>query len=277
MKLHKSYYLCFLIFNSLFYLLPTLSYAQEEPKKADRKMHLYFSWGYNGEKYTNTSIHIAQSSMDNYYTLNDVTAHDHKGWDEQFFQKPITVPQYNYRLGWWFNEKRNIGFEINFDHTKFILTDGQFAHLTGTLGGRIVDTTINFSNPQFSYFLNNGANFFCFNIVKRIKIIENKKGTFRLDLLGKAGIGPVIPHVQDILFGESNRPHFQIGGWDTGIEGCIKFTFFKYVFLEYTNKLDYARYSGLRVYFGDAKQSFGTYEMVLNLGINFRLGTKDKE
>src|ERR1022692_4052451 len=165
-------------------LLPMVGYSQEVQKKSDRSKHFYFSWGYNGDRYTRTDIHIVQPSFDNDYTFSNIKAQDHKGWDEQFFEKPITVPQYNYRLGWWFNEKRNIGFEINFDHTKFILTDGQFAHLTGTLGGRIVDTTINFSTPQFSYFLNNGANFFCFNIVKRIKIIENKKGTFRLDLLG---------------------------------------------------------------------------------------------
>src|ERR1035437_10075446 len=243
-------------------LLPIIGNSQEQQKKADRTKHFYFSWGYNGDRYTRTDIHIVQPSFNNDYTFSNIKAQDHKGWDEQFFEKPITVPQYNYRIGWWFNEEKNLGFEINFDHTKFIVTQGQEAHMTGTLNGKSVDRTINFSTPGFSYFLNNGANFFCLNIVKRLKLVENKKGSLRLDLLGKAGAGPVVPHVQDILFGESNHPHFQIGGWDAGIEAGIKFTFFKYVYLEYTNKLDYARYSGLRVYFGTANQAFGTYEMV---------------
>jgi len=255
-------------------LLPLITHAQEQKKKADRRRHLYFSWGYNGDRYTRTDIHIVQPTFHNDYTFSDIKAQDHKGWDEQFFEKPITVPQYNYRLGWWFNEEKNLGFEINFDHTKFIVSQGQEAHLTGTLNGEKIDTVLNFSTPGFSYFLNNGANFFCLNIVKRLKLVENKKGSLRLDLLGKAGAGPVVPHVQDILFGESNHPHFQIGGWDAGVEAGIKFTFFKYVYLEYTNKLDYARYSGLRVYFGTANQAFGTYEMVLNIGINFRLGKR---
>ena len=95
--------------------------------------------------------------------------------------------------------------------------------------------------------------------------------------MGKAGIGPVIPHVDNKLFGEANDPGFQFGGWNVGVEGALRATFFNYVFLEYTNKLDYARYSHLKVYEGTAKQAFGTYEMILNLGVTFPVGSKIKK
>jgi hypothetical protein len=94
----------------------------------------------------------------------------------------------------------------------------------------------------------------------------------QLDLFAKAGIGPVIPHVENQLFGKRNDAGFQFGGWNTGIEGSIRATFFKYVYLEYANKLDYARYSGLEVYEGKAHQAFGTYEMILSLGIRIPTG-----
>ena len=50
-------------------------------------------------------------------------------------------------------------------------------------------------------------------------------------------------------------------------EADLKVTFFQYVYLEYANKVDYARYTNLKIYQGTDKQAFGTYEMILNLGV----------
>jgi hypothetical protein len=54
----------------------------------------------------------------------------------------------------------------------------------------------------------------------------------------------------------------------------LKATFYRHVFLEFTNKVDYARYSGLKVYQGTASQAFGTYELILSLGYTFAAGKK---
>ncbi len=115
-----------------------------------------------------------------------------------------------------------------------------------------------------------------FNVVKRWQwyMADNEK--IKIDLLAKAGIGPVIPHVENRFFGNANKPGFQFGGWNMGVEGAVRATFFNYVYLEYCNKLDYARYSNLKVYEGTAKHAFGTYEMILNLGFTFPVGGKVK-
>ena len=115
-----------------------------------------------------------------------------------------------------------------------------------------------------------------FNIVKRWHWVSNKKETIKIDGLGKAGIGPVIPHVENSFFGQLNKPDFQFGGWNVGIEAALRATFFNYVYLEYTNKIDYARYANLSIYEGTAKHAFGTYEMILNLGLTFPVGGKLK-
>ena len=134
---------------------------------------------------------------------------------------------------------------------------------------------MNFSAANgFHYYLNNGANFLLFNIVKRWQWYATKDGNIKIDFLGKAGIGPVIPHVENSFFGQSNQPGFQLGGWNIGVETAIRTTFFKYVFLEYSNKLDYARYSNLKVYQGTAKHAFGTYEMIASLGATFPVGSR---
>ena len=249
--------------------------ANAQNKKGTRKKELYFSWGYNKEWYTRSTIKIDQPSLGNHYSFKNIKGHDNPGWDDGIFNKPLSIPQYNYRLGLFLNKEKGIAVEINFDHTKFIFADQQ-AHVTGTLHKRIVDTTVNFSQPGFFYYLNNGANFLLFNVVKRWHWYADNRENIKIDFLGKAGIGPVIPHVDNKFFGEQNKPGFQLGGWNIGVEAAVRATFFQHVFLEYSNKLDYARYSNLKVYEGTAKHAFGTYEMILSLGTTFPVGGKIK-
>jgi len=241
------------------------------PAKKKQKTHIrsiYVSWGYNHEWYTKSNLYVKQGELGNDYELQQISAHDKKGWDKSIFQQAITIPQYNYRIGVYLNEKQDIGIELNFDHTKYVVTDDQNMHIKGTLGGNHVDSTIYFSEKQgFYYFLNNGANFFLFNFVKRYGLYHTKDNYFRLDFLGKAGIGPVVPHVQNSFFGVANDPHFQIGGWNTGLETAVRATFLRYGFLEFSQKVDYARYSHLRLANnGLAHQAFATYELILTGG-----------
>jgi hypothetical protein len=241
--------------------------AQNAPKK--KKNQWYFSWGYNKEWYTRSTVRVKQDALDNDYQMVKVRAKDNPGWNEGLFSKALTIPQYNYRLGVFFNDRRDLGVEINFDHTKYIIRDGQMVHVKGKLSGRNVDTTVNFSKSNgYYYYLNNGANFLLFNIVKRWHFYDNKKQNIRMDFLGKAGIGPLVPHVENRLFGVANNPDFQLGGWNMGAEGALRSTFFKHVYLEFAGKLDYARYSHLHMAAGGSgRQAFGTAEFILSLGI----------
>jgi hypothetical protein len=244
--------------------------AANAQKKIVKDGEFYFSWGYNAEWYTNSSIHVSQPSLNNNYTFNSIKGHDKPGWDDNLFGKPLTIPQYNYRMGYFFSEKQNWAFEINFDHTKYVVTVGQQAHVTGTLNGRSVDTLVTTGDSVLLWQLNNGANFLEFNFVRRLKLIDKFESKLKLDCLLKAGIGPVIPHVQNTIFGVANTPHFQFGGWNVDVDVSLRATFFKHVFLEYANKLVYARYYKLRIHEGLAKQSFGCYQTFLVLGGTFK-------
>lgn len=250
-------------------VIPFFSFAQQAPEKKKKKFikEVYFSWGYNKEWYTHSSLHVSQPSLGNDYTMEHVKSHDHPGWDQGIFNQALSIPQYNYRLGFLLDEKRGWGFEINFDHPKYIIQD-QNVHIKGRMNNHPVDTTVAFNQTNgFYYYLNNGANFLLFNVTKRWHLLKTRDEKVKVDGYAKLGVGPVIPHTQNELFGQANHPGFQLGGWNTGAEGVIRATFFRAFYLEYSNKLDYARYSGLNVYEGKARQAFGTYEMILSLGI----------
>jgi len=242
---------------------------QKDPPKKKKKFikEVYLSWGYNKEWYTHSSVHISQPSLGNDYTMEHVKSHDHPGWDDGIFNKALSIPQYNYRLGFLLDEKRGWGFEINFDHTKYIIQD-QDVRIKGTMNNHPVDTSVAFNEANgFYYYLNNGANFLLFNVTKRWHLLATRDEKVKIDGYAKFGVGPVIPHTQNELFGKENKPGFQLGGWNTGFEGVVRATFFNAFYLEYSNKLDYARYSGLHIYEGKARQAFGTYEMILSLGV----------
>ncbi|MBC7411154.1 MAG: hypothetical protein H7331_01705 [Bacteroidia bacterium] len=259
-----------LLFIVYFALNLTLIQAQvttpTSTTATETKREYYFSWGYNKEWYTPSTIHVVQPSLGNDFKLIKAQGHDRIGWDK-LLKRPLTVPQYNYRLGFFFKKNTSLGFEINFDHTKYITTRGQMVRWQGTINGQQVSYDSVTTRQNFDYNLNNGANFFCFNIVKRFKNYEAPhKQWFVLHTLLKAGAGPVVPHVENTILGNDNKSHFQLGGFDIGLEMTLKATFFKHVYLEFCQKGVYANYFGLRIYEGTARQQFFAYEVIANLG-----------
>jgi len=259
-------YLYLLLLGALLSLNVSGQTTKKEHKK-NRNRSVYLSWGYNQEWYTNSNLHIQQDALGNSYDLEHIRAHDHKGWNDGVLNKAFTIPQYNYRIGYYFNAKQDLGIELNFDHTKYVVENGQTVLVTGKINHAPISENVTFSEANgFYYYLNNGANFFLFNIVKRMGLYTSHDNNLRVDLIGKAGIGPVVPHVQNSLFSQANTPHFQFGGWNMGQETVIRATIMKYAFIEFSEKTDYARYSNLKIYQGTARQSFGTIELIGSIG-----------
>ncbi len=244
----------------------------QTPDYVGQKGQLYLSWGYNKEWYTLSNIHVRQESLGNDYTFKNVIGKDKPGWnDKSIFKQPVSIPQYNYRLGYWF--KNNWAIEINFDHTKYQVDQQQLLHIEGKMNFQPVDTYV-INRGNLVWQLNNGANFFLFNIVHRIQVPKMQYKNFNVSLLMKGGLGFMVPHVENTILGNNNTPGFQLGGWDVGVEAALRFTFFKYAYLEYCNKAVYARYSNLKIYEGQARQAFGCYEMIANIGVNFPICSK---
>lgn len=241
----------------------------------------YFSWGYGKFWYPKTDIHIKQNFTDanqkavsTEYTLIDVKAHDRLGI-EKLYNVPLTVPQFCIRVGYFFNEKQDLAIELSYDHAKFITSDNQYVRMVGNTNGVAFDS-LAYLYPEtdpgtqpFVYKLNNGANFFEFNLVKKFRLLDSPKGKIHLSYLAKCGAGWNTPHVENTIFGDKNKPHFQpIGGWNIGAEGAVRCVFFNAVYLEFGQKGVFASYYHLKLAHGESKQHFATYEVVLSLGVN---------
>jgi hypothetical protein len=242
--------------------------AQPGTQTAKAGHEIFVSWGYNGDHYTKSDLHIHQPSIGNDFTLGGVQARDSSPWGN-ILGHSLFVPQYNVRAGVFFNERW--GLEVALDHMKWIVEQDQVVPLTGTLNAAAVDTDVTLTTDVLRYQLNNGANPVFINAVRRIQLRGEPKRTGSISFLAKAGGGPAMPHTQNELFGQPNDSGFQFfHGWDVDAAAAIRVHVFKRLYIEAEDKLVYARYFGVKVDRGTAGHSIKANEFIVTGGMSFK-------
>ena len=242
--------------------------AQSGTAAATSGREYFVSWGYNGDSYTKSDLHINQPSLGNDFTLGDVRARDSKPWGNILGHAP-TVPQYNVRFGMFFNERW--GLEVAHDHMKWIVRQDQEVRMTGTLNGAAVDTQVTLTPDVLRYQLNNGTNPLFVNVIRRVRLRGEPKRTGYVAFLAKAGGGFANPHTENAVFDQPNDKGFQFfQGWNVDAVAAVRVHFFKRLYFEFEDKLVYVRYFGLNVDRGTAQQSLKANEYTLNFGVSFR-------
>jgi len=225
----------------------------------------FFSWGYNGDRYARSDMHFQQSDLGNDFTLHGVHASDEKGWTD-LFHHSLTVPEYNVRLGYFFNARW--GIELAIDHIKWVVDQDQQVRITGTLGGAPVDRTTTLTTDVLRYKLNNGANPVFINVIRRMAIAGEPGHTGNVSLLVKAGAGFAVPHTENAVFDQPNKAGFQwFHGWDTDVAVAARINLFKRVYLELEDKLLYAGYRDININHGIARHSVKGNEMSFSFGL----------
>lgn len=242
----------------------------------------YFSWGYNRDWFSKSDIHFTNNTSEvnalkghteSYdFVIYDVTARDRPGIKD-IFRTDLTIPQYNYRIGYFFNNKNDFGIEINFDHTKYIMEDYQTRRVKGTIHGQYIDQDTLIDPHTFLHFEHSdGANFLMLNFVKRQRLLVSKNKKHWLNGIVKAGAGPVIPRTEVTLFGKNLNNKFHVAGYCMGVEAGFRYDAFKHIYLEYTAKGVWANYTNVLVLGeGKAHHHFWTFENILVLGYQFSL------
>lgn len=270
----------FIFFSTNIHLLK----SQEDPIKSESKKKgtLYVGWGYNKDWFSKSDLHFKNTSNEynpitksnDYYnfTVYNAKAKDRPGFKD-ILRTDLTIPQYVYRIGYFFNNKYNLGIEINFDHVKYIVVDYQTLRVKGVIRDKIIDQDTLISPIDFLHFEHtNGANFMMLNFIKKQQFITSKKGSHQLSGIAKIGAGIVIPKTDVSLFGQQVDNRFHIAGYCMGFETGLCYNAFKYLYLEYTGKIAFANYTNVLVIgAGKAHHSFWTFENILVLGLQFPL------
>lgn len=247
------------------------------------KDNWYFSWGYSRQQYAPSDIHVSQPSLGNDFTVHQATATDFPTSLEDTVKSTLnlelTNPQENVRIGKFLNEEKTFAIEFSIDHSKYNTDLNQTVSVTGT-APQTGNVALNAQN--FSYALHNGLNHLMLNAVwlKHLRGPVQQPGD--LQLISRVGAGILLPHADNTIFGQQNQvgpkntniccssgDWWQINGWTAGVEVGLRYTVYKSIYLELTQKFAYGVLRSVPVYQGTADQTIWMSEQVLSTGFLF--------
>lgn len=261
MRRHKS---CLSVFLSVL-----LSFSAHARFPDNTRLYgLYLQWGYNRDVYSKSTIHFKNGNEYD-FKLYKVTAKDKPDF-KAILTDPlqISIPQYNYRLGFYLNPEHTHAIELNFDHTKYVVEDYQKVRISGTLHGRALDTDT-ILDPQFLHFEHtDGANFLHLNYVGQYALLKaRKKQRLLLSAVIKPGVGIVIPRTDVTFEGKRLNNKFHVAGYVASMEAGLRFYPVKNLFLEPAVKGGFANYlNALTIEGGSARHHFFYGEAILLIG-----------
>lgn len=256
------------------------SRSQTDTLKPGKKSW-YAAWGYTKAYYSKSTIHFKDKSgkyhpeTGNYnsydFTIYDATATDRPDLNKIKDVINITIPQFVLHVGYSFNDKW--GFELNYDHTKYIVDVNQKVRIKGEIFGVQMDKdTILEPNRFLRFEHSDGANFMLFNAVRKWSLYK-PSNKFKASWVLKAGAGFVYPRTDVKIFGEELNNNWHISGWIVSLESGLRLEFLKRGFFEFVGKGSYANYTNALLLGkgnGSANHHFFCGQITATLGFKFK-------
>jgi hypothetical protein len=242
-------------------------------QKEHRLKGMYVQWGYNTEWYTKSTIHFKDvvNGVPHDFTIYKALAHDRNDLSA-IAKKPIeiSIPQYNYRIGFYLNKNKTKAIELNFDHTKYIIYNNQTYRAKGNIGSKYFDTDTSFNRQELHFEHTNGANFYQINYVQQF-VLRNNGNRPVFTALYKLGAGVLIPKTDVTMSGKQVDNKFHVAGYCFGIEGGGRWYANKKIFFEATAKTGFANYTNaLALGGGRVNHSFGYFELIGTFGYDIK-------
>jgi hypothetical protein len=228
---------------------------------------IYFSAGTERIFYTPSTIHFksdkGQPSFD--FSLKKAKAHDDGG-----LSFTDDAPQYSYNFG-YYSPKKKFGIEFQFDHVKYIMHSNQNLHIKGSINGRSLDKDTLVS-PDFVQFEHtDGANYSMLSFVKWKTLAESRNQKSFLNLIMKAGAGPLIPKTNSTIMGVHYDDEYAVSGYVIGLESGLRYNVLKYLFATASFKAAYANYTHFVIANGHGHQQWVSGQFDLMVGIQMPL------
>ena len=259
------------------FLLMSLFFAVQAQKKIKFIDGMYIQWGYNTEWYTKSTIHFKMANGNN-FTLHNAKAHDKPDLDA-ILKKPveISIPQYNYRFGFYINKNHSKAIEINFDHIKYVVTDGQKVHVTGRIDGIEVNGDSILNAQRFLHLEHtDGGNLLHINYVQQKTLLTNAdKSRPIINFIWKAGAGINIPRTDFTFRGDRLNNKFHIAGYNLSAEAGARIYPTKKLFFEFTGKSGFVKYinaltNTTQIKGSRVTHSFGYAELIGLIGFDIK-------
>lgn len=224
--------------------------------KLQKKGQFYFYWGYNRAWFAKSDINFTGPGYN--FTLHDVVAKDRPSslsWQYLNITE-FSVPQYNYRLGYFISDKYSIS--VGWDHMKYVMQVPQTVNITGYIGEEISSPGIPTTKPSGNYagdyhnepititpdFLTfehtDGLNYISVAGERYDQLWQSKKHPkLGLTVVTGLGAGFVLPRSDVRLFETGENNHFNVAGWGVSASAGIKLNILKWLYFQSDLKAGY--------------------------------------
>ncbi len=255
--------------------------------QAAEENNWYFSWGYSRQQYAPSDIHISQPGQGNDFTVHQAAASDFPASVQDTLNSLVgldfTNPQENVRVGKFMNPEKTFAIEFSLDHSKYNTDFNQSVPVSGTINNQPVSGNMVLDPKNFNYALHNGLNHLMVNAVWLNHLAGPIHKPGDLQLISRVGAGILLPHADNTILGHDNEvgpknqniccfasnDWWQINGWTAGVEVGVRYTVYKSIYLELTQKFAYGSLRSVPVYQGTADQTIWMSEQVLSTGFLF--------
>jgi hypothetical protein len=259
----------------------SFSQTQVYNKSSIQKGKLYIYWGWNWSWYTKSDITFKGNNYD--FTLDNVVAKDRQSpFDANIYLNPAnaTIPQYNFRVGYFINDHYNISFGI--DHMKYVVQNGQSVKISGHIDstGAIYDGVYNnddiiLSEDFLKFEHTDGLNYpnIEFRRFDQIFAVKN----FNINVTEGLGVGILYPKTNTTLLHNERYDEFHIAGFGFSGVVAVNFTFLKWFFVQSEFKGGYITMPDIRTTnstYDKASQDFFFGSVNVVFGATIKLGKK---
>ncbi len=247
-------------------------------KQYNLKGKFYFYWGWNRETYTKSDIHFRGENFN--FTVKKAVALDRQSpfaLDPYFKLDEVTIPQYNYRFGYFISPKYNIS--VGWDHMKYVMIQDQMARVSGTIKGTNTQYNGTYDNKEVKMtgdFLQfehtDGLNYLNaeINRVESVYTYKNMaiRATFGL------GTGVLYPRTRAVVLGREVNDQWHISGLGVSAKSGINISFYNHFFIQAELKAGFIDMPNIVIEANSsdrAKQNFGFVQANVVFGWQFNL------
>ncbi len=225
----------------LLLFLSTFSLAQEVETVKSNKGKIYAYWGWNRGWYTISDIHFTGDNYD--FKLNNVEATDRQSpFDLGVYFGPstITIPQTNFRLGFFITE--NLDISLGVDHMKYVMRSVQETEISGAINdatdydGIYSDNDFTITQDFLKFEHTDGLNYLNAEITYNKNLldifkIKSNPNKIELNYLLGAGLGAMMPRSNVTLWNNERHDDFHFAGYGLAAKTGLNLTFYRFFFL----------------------------------------------
>jgi hypothetical protein len=253
-----------------------------------RKGNLYMYWGWNQARYTDSDLHFKGNNYD--FTLENVVARDRQTpFDASvyFGLETLTIPQVNYKIGYFWHDKYDISFGI--DHMKYVMKQDQTVKIKGYMqqtGSRFDGTytgqDVVLSEDFLTFEHTDGLNYVNFEVNRYDKITDLGKIKLKgieINLTEGISVGAMLPKTNTQLLKNKRHDAYHLSGYGVGLKVGLNVTFWRHFFIQSDLKGGFINMPNIRTTASEsdrAAQHFFYWQGNILFGLQFKIKKYEK-